>query len=224
MKDNSVSVDNSKTFQKKDDVNIPKQKTKNNFSDKELLKSVASLKKITNRSLEISGDESRLEINKKPKIKEEEDLNDSNLEDDHSSNFEDNSDYLTLHHNKNIFEEIFDKDDDLWKIYYNLSTEFIPKAFAKENELKNECSQIFLKMALDQGVFKNENEFNTFTSEKCKIAEKTIYSVNLCKEKEALKGLQVCLFTKFIMLINILFQISYVFTEKYDSGLKVKII
>ena len=212
------SFKKNKTEKKNSIVNISLDKSNatlnKSTSKRDLIDSKNSLKQNTKKML-----------NKLDKIDDEESIDHdkiiAELEALSKEELINEIEYNSLLQDKTIFKEF--KEDNDWIKYSNNSSKSITKAFGNKENEKNDWSKIFLEMSLNSKLFHTEEEFRKY-EKKGNINEKFVYSVNLFKEKNQLNAFEICLFPKFIMLINIMFQFTYIYNNENDFTTSLMVI
>lgn len=196
------------------DEKLSQNKSKSqDLSERDNLNASTSRKKVGDKTINLSQDDSRIGINPQ---------NDNQDKPPEEGNKDKQDiDYETLYHNKELFDEQYVEQEE-WKVYYENSKNYILQAFSKENPVKEEWLKSFVEIAINEEKhFKSIYDFHSYKESKFTNIESVKYSVNTIKEGIEIKGDQIFLFPKFIMLINLIFQITFVYTYQYETGYKV---
>jgi len=209
------------------DENLSQNKSKSgqDLSERDHLNLSTSRKKIGDKTINVSQDDSRLNINQ-PKDNDGKPLEDgknSEGEDKEKPEAEAKADYDTLYHDKELFDEQFVEQEE-WKVFQENSKKLVIQAFIKEKPEKEDWSKEYVNLDVkEETLFKSTKEFNSYMKKKFSNVESVKYSVNTSKEGVEIKGDQIFRFPKLIMLINLIFQITFVYTFQYETGYKVYI-
>jgi len=207
------------------DENLSQNKNKNvqDLSERDNLNVSTSRKKVGDKTIKISQDDSRLNINQ-PKDNDGKPLEEGqNPEGENKEKPEAGAevDYDTLYDDKELFDEQFVEQEE-WKVFHENSKKYVLQAFIKEKPEKEEWSKEFINLAVkEEKVFKSTKEFDSYVKKKFTNVETVKYSVNTSKEGVEIKGDQIFLFPKLIMFVNLIFQITFVYTFQYETGYKV---
>ena len=175
-----------------------KSKGLNASTDREALNASATIRKKTgDRSMDKSKDDIKLIMSKKSSnnVKMEE-----IKEEDEKSKVEEKLSQ-SLYHDKEIFEENFIEEES-WKKFYENSYNLIPSAYNPDEKFKEEWRNKYIEMAVEEGMFQSSAQFERFINKKFNDFKKPTYTVNSEKNVEVLKNYEICLFPKFIMLLN----------------------
>lgn len=182
--------------------------------------------------MDLSADDSRIQINNNNK-KRSTNVSGDNLNLDNSEkkpgeegNEEESKPMKgTLYLDPDLFPEDF-VEEDAFKPFRESSSQMIPMAFDPEDLQKEEWREHFFTMAHKENMFNDKKDYEVYfkkTLEKKGINDELEYKINSVKNEEKQTNYEICLFPKFIMLLNIIFWITYVYTYQYESGYKVRL-